>query len=119
MWGFFGGGLALTPFAPALLLPAASQVLSKAGADEGASESSPSLQLEPWELPRTEVSEEALLGLPFLPAALPLDAERVLRAFSPLYLIKHVFSQDTNSNAPPSSFPSQTVQTVRKGEYTL
>ena len=47
MWGFLGGGLALGPFAPALLLPAAPQILSKAGADEGANDSSPSLQLDP------------------------------------------------------------------------
>ena len=107
------------PFDPALLLPAAPQVLSKAGADKGASESSPSLQLEPWELPSTEASEDALLGLPFLPAALPLDAERVLRAFSPLYLLAHGISQDTEANSPPSPFPSQTAQTVRKREYTL
>ena len=93
MWGFFGGGLALTPFAPALLLSAAPALLSKGGRDEDASESSPSLQLEPWELPSTEASEEALLGLPLLPAALPLDSERLLRTLSPLFLLAHVVLQ--------------------------
>ena len=47
VWGFFGGGLALEHFDPALLLPAASEDPSKAGAEEGASERSPSLQLDP------------------------------------------------------------------------
>ncbi len=89
MWGFFGGGLALEPLDPALLLPAPPAVLSKGGRDEDASESSPSLQLEPWELPRTEASEDALLGLPLLPAALPLDSERLLRVLSPLLLLTH------------------------------
>lgn len=91
MCGFFGGGLALEPFGPALLLPAPPADLSKGGRDEDASESSPSLQLEPWELPSTEASEQALLGLPLLPAALPLDSERLLRALSPLFLLVHDF----------------------------
>ena len=96
VWGFFGGGLALDPLDPALLLPAAPAVLSKGGREEDASESSPSLQLEPWELPRTETSEDALLGLPLLPAALPLDSERLLRVLSPLVLLAHSSFQNLN-----------------------
>ena len=89
VWGFLGGGRGFVPFAPALL-PAAPEILSEPGADDGANETSPSLQLEPWELPRAETSEEALPRLSLLSAALPLDSERLLRPLSPLlYLLKH------------------------------
>lgn len=99
VWGFLGGRLAFEPFDPALLLPAAPEILSKAGADEGASDCSPSLQLEPWELPSTEASEEALLGLPLLPAALPLDSERLLRPLSPFCLLSHGVCLSMDANA--------------------
>ena len=89
VWGFLGGGRGFGPFAPALL-PAAPEILSEPGADDGANETSPSLQLEPWELPRAETSEEALPRLSLLSAALPLDSERLLRPLSPLlYLLEH------------------------------
>ena len=118
MWGFLGGGLALGPFAPALLLPAAPQILSKAGADEGANESSPSLQLEPWELPSTEASEEALLGLPLLPPALTLESERLLRTFSPFCLHAHGVSQNTYAKAPLSLICSHT-RCKRRGKVNI
>ena len=93
MWGFLATGVALV-FKPGLL-SAAAEAFSAAGAKEAEAETSPSLQLELWELSsRCKDSEAA-----FSPAAFSFASARLLLLLCPLlYLItqkrgRHCYNQ--------------------------
>lgn len=82
MWGFLATGRALA-FKPGLL-SAPAEALSAAGAEDTEAETSPSLQLELWELSRRCKDSEAA----FSPAVFSFASARLLLLPCPLLYLK-------------------------------